>query len=102
MASAWQNLTSPSAASGWQTLAAAGTMWGATPWTFYQGPLMAMMLSFGVPYAVAAPTARASTSAMDAAEAAYTQWRRMFAITYETARVDWPPSPNSPWSRYLH
>jgi hypothetical protein len=103
---AWQNLASPNAAagalaaaSGWQAVASASTMWGATPWAFYQGPLTAMMLSFGVPYSVAAPTARASTSAMDAAEAAYTQWRRIFASTNESA--DWRP-PNLPWSTYLH
>lgn len=48
------------------------------PWTFYQTPMIAMMVSNGVPYAVAAPTARAGTSAMDAADAAYSQWRLIF------------------------
>ncbi|MBS0234386.1 MAG: hypothetical protein JSR99_12985 [Proteobacteria bacterium] len=55
--------------------------WGISPWTFYQGPMVAMMLAYGVPYAVAAPTARASTSAMDAADAACTQWRLIFGST---------------------
>lgn len=48
------------------------------PWGFYQAPMISMMVSNGVPYAVAAPSARASTSAMDAAGAAYTQWRLIF------------------------
>lgn len=89
---AWQ-----AAASTWQNLALAGPMaalgagltasppsalelyWALTPWSYYRGPLMAMMLSYGVPYSVAAPTARGSTSAMDAADAAYLQWRLVFA-----------------------
>lgn len=48
------------------------------PWGLYQTPMIAMMVSNGVPYAVAAPTARAGTSAMDAAGAAYAQWRLIF------------------------
>jgi hypothetical protein len=60
------------------------------PWSFYQAPLMAMMLTYGVPYAVAAPTARASTCAMDAADAACEQWRSMLASSKDdgqTARI---------------
>jgi hypothetical protein len=103
--SAWQNLASPNTmtalnplTSGWP--AAAQAIWSVTPWSFYQGPLTAMMLSYGVPYAVAAPTARASTSAMDAADAACTQWRLVFGNgdhkkrgSNLTARQAWPSYP---------
>jgi hypothetical protein len=105
-ASAWQNLASPNAmaafGAGAQAWPAAATqaIWSVTPWSFYQGPLMAMMLSYGVPYAVAAPTARASTSAMDAADAACTQWRLVFGNSeYKTrgpnltAKQMWPSYP---------
>nr|WP_246317578.1 hypothetical protein [Hyphomicrobium methylovorum] len=60
----------------WQS-SVAMAIWNNTPRSFYQAPMMAFMLSYGVPYAVAAPTARASTSAMDAADAACAQWRLM-------------------------
>jgi hypothetical protein len=103
---AWQSLASPNAMaamnagmSGWP-VAATQAMWSVTPWSFYQGPLTAMMLSYGVPYAVAAPTARASTSAMDAADAACTQWRLVFGNSDGkkggsnlTARQMWPSFP---------
>src|SRR4029078_8802159 len=74
------------AASAWQDLAQHGTMaacgaglsawpnsatqsvWSATPWSIYQAPMMAMMLSYGVPYSVAAPTARGTPYAMDGGE----------------------------------
>lgn len=83
IADAWQAWATPAStamvagASAWPVLTP-NAFWNATPWTFYQGPLMAMMLSYGVPYSVAAPTARASTCAMDAADAACAQWRLMF------------------------
>ena len=78
--------------------------WGVTPWTVYQGPMMAMMLSYGVPYAVAAPTARASTSAMDAADAACAQWRLVFGNSEGRQRTLLPHNfaAQSPWSAYLH
>ncbi len=77
--------------------------WGATPWTFYQGPMVAMMLSYGVPYAVAAPTARASTSAMDAADAACAQWRLVFgsAEGQKSLRRN-VSAPPARWPTYLH
>ncbi|HML29097.1 MAG TPA: hypothetical protein PKE16_09705 [Hyphomicrobium sp.] len=77
--------------------------WGVTPWTFYQGPMVAMMLSYGVPYAVAAPTARASTSAMDAADAACTQWRLVFgsAEGQRSLERNIRAAP-SRWPTYLH
>lgn len=83
VADAWQAWAAPAStaivagASAWPSLTA-NAFWNATPWSFYQGPLTAMMLSYGVPYSVAAPTARASTCAMDAADAACAQWRSMF------------------------
>ncbi len=76
--------------------------WGTTPWALYQGPMMAMMLSYGIPYAVAAPTARASTSAMDAADAACTQWRLVFGNAEGQRAMDRHFAPKSPWSSYLH
>jgi hypothetical protein len=83
VADVWQAWAAPATtaivagASAWPSLTANAFM-NATPWSFYQGPLMVMMLSYGVPYSVAAPTARASTCAMDAADAACAQWRSMF------------------------
>lgn len=80
----WQSWANPASTalvasvSAWPSFSANAFL-NATPWSFYQGPLMAMMLSYGVPYSVAAPTARASTCAMDAADAACAQWRSMFA-----------------------
>lgn len=103
------------AASAWQDLAQHGTMaacgaglsawpnsatqsvWSATPWSIYQAPMMAMMLSYGVPYSVAAPTARASTSAMDAADAAYTQWQLVFG---SPAKTNARPPAMPPWQAY--
>ena len=76
--------------------------WSGTPWALYQGPMMAMMLSYGVPYAVAAPTARASTSAMDAADAACTQWRLVFGNAEGRQAMDRHFAPRTPWSAYLH
>lgn len=107
VADAWQAWASPAAAafiggaSGWQSIAANG-WWNATPWSFYHGPLMTMMLSYGVPYAVAAPSARASTCAMDAADAACAQWRLMFANQNESVGTKRQPSVAPPWSTYLH
>lgn len=80
------------------------TFWGISPWTFYQGPMVAMMLSYGVPYAVAAPTARASTSAMDAAEAACAQWRLIFGSAEGRRSLDRNVNVAAtvPGSGYLH
>ncbi|MFA5957435.1 hypothetical protein [Hyphomicrobium sp.] len=75
--------------------------WAATPWTFYQAPMMAMMLSYGVPYAVAAPTARASTSAMDAADAACEQWRLVFGSAEGQTSLRRNTAP-ARWPSYLH
>ena len=99
----------------WQALAECGTLavsgaalsnWPAlatqpianvSPWTMYQAPMIATMLAYGVPYAVAAPAARGSTSAMEAADAAYTQWQCVFGADPKTASrhaaaVPWLPN----------
>lgn len=76
--------------------------WGLSPWSIYQGPMIATMLSYGIPYAVAAPTARASTSAMDAADAACAQWRLVFASAEgQTSLQRTAPITTHPWSSYL-
>jgi hypothetical protein len=84
--------------------AAFNAFWDISPWTMYQGPMVAMMLSRGVPYAVAAPTARASTSAMDAADAAYAQWRKIFDSPQGRKSLDRNVTAAipAPWSNYLH
>jgi hypothetical protein len=87
----------------WQTIAECGALavsgaglsiWSAiptqpitsvSPWTMYQAPMIATMLAYGVPYAVAAPAARGSTSAMEAADAAYTQWQCVFGASPKAA-----------------
>jgi len=77
--------------------------WGVTPWTVYQGPMVAMMLSYGVPYAVAAPAARAGTSAMDAADAACAQWRSVFGSAEGRKSLERTAHATPPyWSAYLH
>jgi hypothetical protein len=55
------------------TVAKAFWAFPTTPWSMYQSPLMAWMITSGVPASVAAPAARATTSAMDAADAARQQ-----------------------------
>jgi hypothetical protein len=59
--------------------------WPLSPWAVYQGPMVATLVSYGVPYAVAAPAARASTSAMDAADAACAQLRLVFGNDNDSA-----------------
>jgi hypothetical protein len=94
IADAWQAWAAPAStaivagAAAWPSLTT-NAFWNASPWSFYQGPLTAMMLSYGLPYSVAAPTARASTCAMDAADAAYAQWRSIFNDT--SSRNDFAP-----------
>jgi hypothetical protein len=103
IADIWQAWATPASTamvagvSAWPSLTANAFL-NATPWSFYQGPLTAMMLSYGVPYSVAAPTARASTCAMDAADAACAQWRSMFAD--ESQRNGFEPRRRR--STYLH
>ena len=53
--------------------------WAASPWAFMQTPLTAMMMQAGFPYAVASPSAKAGTAAMDAADAARQQMDNVFA-----------------------
>lgn len=51
----------------------------AVSWSLYQGPLIMMLVGSGLPYAIAAPTARASTAALDAAEAVRLQTINAFS-----------------------
>ncbi|MGQ0457971.1 MAG: hypothetical protein ACT4OU_13035 [Hyphomicrobium sp.] len=51
----------------------------AVSWSLYQGPLMMMLVGSGLPYAIAAPTARASTAALDAADAVRLQTINAFS-----------------------
>lgn len=53
--------------------------WPDLTWTYMQAPLTAMLMSSGLPYTVAAPSARASTCAMDAADAAREQMEKVYA-----------------------
>jgi hypothetical protein len=98
--STWQNLWQQSAmAACGASLSALPTsastsLWNFSRWTAYQAPLISTMLAYGIPYTVAAPAARASTLAMDAADAAYTQWRQIFegparSHDYATALPSW-------------
>jgi hypothetical protein len=72
--------------------------WQTSPWSVYQAPLMAMLLNYGVPYSVAAPTARANTCALDAADAMCAQWRALLSGPREPNAIEHPvPRP-----AYLH
>ncbi|MFN0219814.1 MAG: hypothetical protein ACKVP4_13485 [Hyphomicrobium sp.] len=51
----------------------------AVSWSLYQGPLTMMLVTSGLPYAIAGPTARASTAALDAADALRLQTIQTFA-----------------------
>ena len=53
--------------------------WAASPWAFMQTPITAMMMQAGFPYDVASPSAKASTAAMDAADAARQQLDNVFS-----------------------
>jgi hypothetical protein len=104
-AGAWQDLAQHGAMaacgaglSAWPNTATK-SVGSAFSWSMYQAPIMAMMLSYGVPYSVAAPTARASTSAMDAADAAYTQWQLVFGSPKQAQSRH---SAMPPWQTYLH
>lgn len=91
---------------GTQTLATGPDVWlammrafwsqPAMSWTMYQSPMAAMMVSAGMPYAMALPAARASTSALDAAEAARQQALKVFSAYRSdgghasTQVIEWP------------
>ena len=53
--------------------------WPVMTWTYMQTPLMAMMMSAGMPFDVALPSAKASTAAMDATDAARQQLDNVFS-----------------------
>jgi hypothetical protein len=48
-------------------------------WAYMQMPLTAMLMSSGMPYSVASPSAKASTAAMDAADAARQQLDKVYS-----------------------
>lgn len=93
-------LSAPPAPAPFALPPAVQAFWGLSPWSIYQGPMIATMLSYGVPYAVAAPTARASTSAMDAADAACAQWRLVFASAEGQKSLQRTATAH-PWSSFL-
>lgn len=100
MEDVWQAWTSPVANA---FMAGASDLpslmsWQASPWSFYQASLIAMLLNYGVPYSVAAPTARASTCAMDAADAVCAQWRSLLSSPSELGSIEYM----MPRSTYLH
>jgi len=92
--------TAPNGLFGWPN-SAPPLLGSGTPWSFYQGPLTAMMLAYGIPYAVAAPTVRATTSALEAAEAAWAQWRLLVMIGNPT-QGKWTISAQQPWPPSIH
>ncbi|MEQ1671803.1 MAG: hypothetical protein ABL893_13155 [Hyphomicrobium sp.] len=50
-----------------------------SPWGYMQTPLTAAMMSAGMPFKVASPSAKASTAAMDAAHAAQQQMEKVYS-----------------------
>lgn len=63
----------------WAKMFAPYFPWPAMTWAYMQTPLTAMLVSQGMPYTVAAPSAKASTCAMDAADAAREQMENVYA-----------------------
>lgn len=57
--------------------------WPTWTWAYMQTPLTSMLMSSGMPYTVASPSARASTCAMDAADAAREQMEKVYS-TYRS------------------
>jgi hypothetical protein len=53
--------------------------WPEMTWAYMQMPLTAMLVSSGMPYSVASPSAKASTAAMDAADAVREQMDKVYA-----------------------
>ena len=72
--------------------------WAATPWSFMQTPLTAMMMSQGLPYNVASPSAKAGTAAMDAAQAAHQQMESVFSAYRSDGGYAAAQMMTLPWS----
>jgi hypothetical protein len=53
----------------WTWMVDAYWTWPAMSWSLFQGPMTMMLVSSGLPYAVAAPAAKASAGALEAADA---------------------------------
>lgn len=58
--------------------------WPQASWALYQTPMTAMLMSAGMPYSVAEPTARANAASMDAADAARLSFNNMYS-SFQTA-----------------
>lgn len=58
--------------------------WPQMSWSMYQAPMTAWLMAQGLPYEVAAPTARGNAASMDAADAA----REGFNRVYSSFRTD--------------
>lgn len=58
---------------------ACGFAWPRASWNMFQTPMTAWLMSSGLPYAVAAPTARANAASMEAADAAREGFNRVFS-----------------------
>ena len=71
-------------------------MWQPFSWTMYQLPITAMMMANGMPHSIASPAAKASTSTLDAFDAAREQASRVFSAYrseggHAAAQIlDWP------------
>ncbi len=55
-------------------------------WMMWQHPMTAALMSAGMPYSVASPTARANASAMDAADAARDGFNKAFSSYHSDGR----------------
>lgn len=53
----------------WSSMVDAYWTWPAMSWSLFQGPMTMMLVNSGLPYAVAAPAAKASAGALEAADA---------------------------------
>ncbi len=78
---AWPSVGGTAFPMPWSMPPMATTMWGwpSLPWVYMQMPLTAMLVSAGYPIGVAVPSAKASTAAMDAADAAREQMEKVYS-----------------------
>ncbi len=66
--------------SGWQdAMNACCWMWPNASFNAFQMPMTAWLMAVGLPYSVAAPTARANAASMDAAQAAHEGFEKLMA-----------------------
>jgi hypothetical protein len=81
----------------------------AVSWSLYQGPLTMMLVTSGLPYAIAGPAARASTAALDAADAMRLQAIQTFTAFrtdggHAASHIDdwFAPGDSAPPRRFHH